>query len=96
MKTEPAWRASERVADFYDEVLPFFTGTGEVLVAGPDPAPATRMGTRSGLGRSHTDTGRSSTTSADRGEEMRLRMRAIPGPGAVMQRADPLLIGREP
>ncbi|HEU5129452.1 MAG TPA: class I SAM-dependent methyltransferase [Glycomyces sp.] len=32
----------------------------------------------------------------DRREEMRLRMRAVPGPGAVMQRAGPLLIGRRP
>ncbi|GAB3229413.1 hypothetical protein GCM10027447_22690 [Glycomyces halotolerans] len=33
---------------------------------------------------------------AERREAMRWRMRAIPGPGAVLQRAAPLVIGRKP
>ncbi|WP_051325708.1 class I SAM-dependent methyltransferase [Glycomyces tenuis] len=43
MRTEPAWHTFERVADSYDEVLPFFTMIGEALVEALDPAPGTRM-----------------------------------------------------
>jgi SAM-dependent methyltransferase len=43
MRTEPAWHTFERVADSYDEVLPFFTAIGEHLVAALAPAAGTRM-----------------------------------------------------
>ncbi len=43
MRTEPAWQLFERVADEYDEVLPFFTRFGEALVDALDPARGTRM-----------------------------------------------------